>query len=72
MDVNDVVIVSAVRSAIGTYGGQFRNITNVPLGVPVMTEAIKRAGIDPPKSGGVGLDPRFPDQFERREVLIHF
>ncbi|MFC1824146.1 thiolase family protein [Thermodesulfobacteriota bacterium] len=47
MDLNDVVIVSAVRSAIGSYGGQFRNMTNVPLGVPIMTEAIKRAGIDP-------------------------
>ena len=47
MDSNDVVIVSAVRSAIGSYGGQFRTMTNVPLGVPVMTEAIKRAGIDP-------------------------
>jgi acetyl-CoA C-acetyltransferase len=47
MDANGVVIVSAVRSPIGTYGGQFRQLRNVPLGVPVMKEAIDRAGIDP-------------------------
>ena len=54
MDLNDVVIVSAVRSAIGTYGGQFRNVTGVPLGVPVMKEAIKRANIDPAVIDDVG------------------
>ncbi|MGD9034024.1 MAG: thiolase family protein [Desulfobacteraceae bacterium] len=52
--MNDVVIVSAVRSAIGTYGGQFRNVTGVPLGVPVMKEAIKRANIDPAVIDDVG------------------
>jgi acetyl-CoA C-acetyltransferase len=54
MDLYDVVIVSAVRTAIGSYGGQFRNTTAVPLGVPVMTEAIKRAGIDPAVIDDVG------------------
>jgi acetyl-CoA C-acetyltransferase len=54
MDLNDVVIVSAVRSAIGTYGGQFKNVKGVPLGVPVMSEAIKRAKIDPAVIDDVG------------------
>lgn len=54
MDANDVVIVSAVRSAIGTYGGQFRQMRNVPLGVPVMKAAIDRAGIDPAMIDDVG------------------
>jgi acetyl-CoA C-acetyltransferase len=54
MDADDVVIVSAVRSAIGTYGGQFREVTAVPLGVPVMKEAIRRAGIDPAVIDDVG------------------
>ena len=54
MELNDVVIVSAVRSAIGAYGGQFKDILGVPLGVPVMTEAIKRAGIDPAVIDDVG------------------
>ncbi len=54
MESNDVVIVSAVRSAIGTYGGQFRETRNVPLGVPVMKAAIDRAGIDPAVIDDVG------------------
>ncbi|MGD9240906.1 MAG: thiolase family protein [Desulfobacterales bacterium] len=52
--MNDVVIVSAVRSAIGTFGGQFKNLKGVPLGVPIMTEAIKRAKIDPAVIDDVG------------------
>lgn len=54
MDMNDVVIVSAVRSAIGTYGGQFKNVKGVSLGVPVMMEAIRRAKIDPAVIDDVG------------------
>lgn len=47
MKSDDVVIVSAVRSPIGTYGGQFKEMKAVALGRPVMVEAIKRADIDP-------------------------
>jgi acetyl-CoA C-acetyltransferase len=54
MKLDDVVIVSAVRSAIGAYGGQFKEVLGVPLGVPVMTEAIKRSGIDPAVIDDVG------------------
>jgi acetyl-CoA C-acetyltransferase len=54
MNLDDIVIVSALRSAIGGYGGQFRDLTAVPLGVPVMTEAIKRTGIDPAVIDDVG------------------
>lgn len=54
MNLDDVVIVSAVRSAIGTYGGQFREMRNVPLGVPIMKAAIERAKIDPAVIDDVG------------------
>ena len=54
MNSDDVVIVSAVRSAIGTYGGQFKNVTAVPLGAPVMAEAVKRSDIDPAVIDDVG------------------
>ena len=54
MKSDDVVIASAVRSAIGTYGGQFKTLTAVPLGVPVMAEAVKRANIDPGLIGDIG------------------
>lgn len=54
MKSDDVIIASAVRSAIGTYGGQFKNLTAVPIGVPVVAEAVKRAKIDPGLIGDIG------------------
>ena len=45
--MKDVVIVSACRTAIGTFGGTLRDLSTPILGSIVMKEAIKRAGIDP-------------------------
>lgn len=45
--LEDIVIASAVRSPTGTYGGQFKEIRAVPLGAPIMAEAVRRANIDP-------------------------
>jgi len=47
MNSDDVVIVSAVRSPIGSFGGQFKDLDAIQMGVPVMQEVVKRAGIDP-------------------------
>jgi len=41
-----VVIVSAVRTAIGSFGGMFKDIPAMDLGVVVAQEAIRRAGIE--------------------------
>ena len=43
----EVVIVSACRTAVGTFGGMFRKFSAVDLGAVVLNEAIKRAGIEP-------------------------
>ena len=45
--MKEVVIVSAVRTAIGTYGGSLKNTPAVDLGATVIKEAINRAGIKP-------------------------
>lgn len=45
--MKDVVIVSAVRTAMGSYGGTLKDVPVVELGTIVMKEAIKRAGIKP-------------------------
>lgn len=45
--MKEVVIVSAVRTAIGTYGGSFKDVSAVDLGSTVTKEAINRAGIKP-------------------------
>ena len=72
--MKDVVIVSAVRTAVGTFGGALREIPAVQLGKGVVEEAIQRAKIKPEQveevilgnvlQAGQGQNPA-------RQVLIH-
>ena len=43
--MRNVVIVSAVRTAIGSFGGAFKDVSAVELGTAVVKEAISRANI---------------------------
>ncbi|MDD2216038.1 MAG: acetyl-CoA C-acetyltransferase [Eubacteriales bacterium] len=45
--MKEVVIVSAARTPIGSYGGTLKNTPAVTLGAIAVKEAIKRAGITP-------------------------
>jgi acetyl-CoA C-acetyltransferase len=45
--MKEVVIVSGVRTPIGSHGGAFRSLTPQDLAVIVLKEAVARAGIDP-------------------------
>ena len=45
--MREVVIVSAVRTPIGSFGGALKDVSAVTLGTIAVKEAIKRAGIDP-------------------------
>jgi acetyl-CoA C-acetyltransferase len=45
--MKEVVIVSAVRTAIGNFGGSLATLSATELGVIAAKEAIKRAGINP-------------------------
>ena len=45
--MRDVVIVSACRTAIGTFGGTLRDSHAARIGAVAMGAAIQRAGIDP-------------------------
>jgi len=45
--MREVVIVSAVRTAIGNYGGSLAGFSAVELGVIAAKETISRAGIKP-------------------------
>lgn len=42
-----VVIASAVRTPVGSFGGAFKDVSAVDLGITATKEAIKRAGIKP-------------------------
>ena len=45
--MKEVVIVSACRTAIGTFGGALKDMHLVNIGSITMKEAIRRAGIEP-------------------------
>ena len=54
--MQEVVIVSGVRTAVGNFGGSLKNVPVVELGTCVMKETLKRAGLKPildPGNGGI-------------------
>lgn len=46
MKANDIVCVSACRTAMGRFGGKLRDFKVIQLGAMGMAECLKRAGID--------------------------
>lgn len=63
--MKDVVIVSACRTAIGTFGGTLKDVHAVDIASVVMKEAILRAGISPDMID----DVRFGNCFEPHTSL---
>jgi len=49
----DIVILSAVRSAIGTMGGALKDLTATDIAVPTAKAALERAGVSPDQVGHV-------------------
>jgi acetyl-CoA C-acetyltransferase len=50
---HEVVVLSAVRTAIGKYGGSLKDLSPTELGAIVTRESVKRAGIEPSEVGHV-------------------
>ncbi len=53
MDTESVVILSACRTAIGTFGGSLKDVSAADLGATVIREAVARAGVNPADTGDV-------------------
>lgn len=45
--MSEIVIVSACRTAIGSFGGSLSGVSAVDLGARVIAEAVSRAGVQP-------------------------
>ena len=45
--LKDIVICSAVRTAVGRFGGMYQNVSAVDLGVVALKEAMSQAGVKP-------------------------
>ena len=46
--MEDAVIVSAVRTPVGTFGGAFVDVPATKLGATAVEEALRRAGVETP------------------------
>ena len=67
MSASDVVIVSACRTPVGTFGGALKDVTAVELATIAVREAVGRAGIRPDQvdevilgcilQAGLGMNP---------------
>ena len=51
--MNEVYVVSAVRTAIGTFGGSLKDIPPAELASRVTAEAVRRASVAPAEIGHV-------------------
>jgi acetyl-CoA C-acetyltransferase len=47
MSTTDVVVLSGCRTAIGTFGGAFKDVSAVELGTVAVREAVRRSGVRP-------------------------
>ena len=47
MNSNDIVIISATRTALGKFGGQFSSISAIELGTAAAKSAIEKGKVDP-------------------------
>lgn len=56
--MEQAVIVSGVRTAVGAFGGSLKDISAVDLGARVLKETLKKAGLRPVAEGAVtSLEP---------------
>ena len=67
MSPSEVVILSGCRTAIGTFGGVFKDVSAVELGTVAVREAVRRSGVRPDQvdevilgcilQAGLGMNP---------------
>ena len=75
LDCNEVFIVGAARTAIGSFGGTLKGVAPVDLGAHVTAEAVKRSGIDVDTVGsnvvGHVLRTEIRDAYISRRVALN-
>ena len=72
---NDVFILSAVRTAIGSFGGSLKKVSPAELGAFITAESVKRSGIDVDSVGsnvvGHVLRTEIKDAYISRRVALN-
>ncbi len=62
MNSQDIFVVGATRTAIGTFGGALKDVPLSQLATLAVSEAIKRAGVDPTRVGQVVMGNVVPTE----------
>ncbi|WP_425928198.1 acetyl-CoA C-acyltransferase family protein [Pseudomonas sp. NyZ201] len=62
MNSNDIYVVSAVRSAIGTFGGSLKDLPLADLATQVTRAALERSGVAPEQIGHVVMGNVIPTE----------
>ncbi|WP_432559426.1 acetyl-CoA C-acyltransferase family protein [Granulicoccus sp. GXG6511] len=62
MNKREVVVLSAARSAIGTFGGSLSGMEPIDLAAEVMKATIERSGVDPNEIGYVTVGNCIPTE----------
>ena len=72
MSQEEVVVISAVRSPFGKFGGALKDLSLPQLGGRVMAEGVRRGGVDPADVEEVATGVNLPgaDRSIARQVLI--
>ena len=58
--MKEVVVVSAVRTPVGNFGGSLRTVPAYDLGALVLNEVVKRANVEPGLVSIVILGQNYP------------
>lgn len=62
MSTRDVVVLSAARSAIGTFNGSLADVEPIDLAAAVMRGSVERSGVDPEKLEYVTVGNTIPSE----------
>src|SRR6476646_10175094 len=68
MSKRDVVVLSAARSAVGTFGGSLSDLEPSELAGIVMKETIKRSGVDPKLINYITVGNTIPTESRSADV----
>ncbi|WP_223514427.1 acetyl-CoA C-acyltransferase family protein [Pseudomonas sp. GL-B-19] len=68
MNTPDIFVVSAARTAIGTFGGSLKDVPLVDLATTAVKAALQRSGVDPAQVGHLVMGSVIPT--ETRDAYI--
>lgn len=64
MNTHEIYVVGAVRPAIGTFGGSYKDVSPSHLAITLVRGELKRSACDPTAVGHVVVGNVIPTRFQ--------